>query len=419
MNKRHIVGIVRIIAFILILLICIEVVNCIVKRKDYLKRKADFFSQKEDFDVLFFSSSHILNGIQPLKLWKENGIISYNMGVSGEQLNATYYNMQLAMKEKKPKLVIIDAFYVNSNDKYDSKKLGNIHSSFDVYPISYTKYLAIKDIFNGQNLLDNEVRFLLPFSIYHSRWSGLKEEDFDNKNEVEKGTLSLINITEEKEKGNYNTVEVYSGKETVNMTYLRKIIEYCKENNIEILITYLPYFAKDEHVAMSKYVEKICNEYDVEYINFLNIDITNYKIDYYDDGHLNVSGARKVTEYLGNYIQEHYDIPDQRQNIEYNFWNEDYNEYIDFKINCLNNQENKMNNYLMLLYDEKDIKYKIEISSKKKIQEGSVLKALLENLNNNYSVNDEPFEEEKYKDKTVKITTWDNRNNELIKEAWF
>ena len=71
----------------------------------------------------------------------------------------------------------------------------------------------------------------------------------------------------------------------------------------------------------------------------------------------------------------------------------------------------------MLLYDEKDIKYEIKISSKNKIEKDSVIEALLENLNNNYEVDDEVFKENK--DKTVKITTWDNRTGELIKEVWF
>ena len=71
----------------------------------------------------------------------------------------------------------------------------------------------------------------------------------------------------------------------------------------------------------------------------------------------------------------------------------------------------------MLLYDEEDIGYEIKISSKRKIEEGSTLKNLLENIGNNYQIDDSSFE--KNKDKTIKITTWDNRTGEEIDTVWF
>ena len=205
------------------------------------------------------------------------------------------------------------------------------------------------------------------------------------------------------------------------MIYLRKILELCKENNIEVLVTHIPYPASQSRISASKYVKTICDEYEVNYIDFLKgKSIVDYNIDLYNTTHLNPSGARKVTEYLGKYIQEHYDIPDQRNNEAYNFWKEDYNEYIDFKISNLEKHKENLNNYLMLLYDEKDIRYEIKISSRMKIEEDSVLKALLQNLNNNYTIDDDVFNNsEKNKDKTVKITTWDNRTGKLIKEVWF
>ena len=71
----------------------------------------------------------------------------------------------------------------------------------------------------------------------------------------------------------------------------------------------------------------------------------------------------------------------------------------------------------MLLYDEEDIKYEIKISSKRKIEEGSTLQKLLANIGNNYQIDDTAFE--KNKDKTIKITTYDNRTGKEIDTVWF
>ena len=261
--------------------------------------------------------------------------------------------------------------------------------------------------------------------MYHSRWSDLQDDDLKNNINCEKGADTVSGIIEPTSIPDYDNVKMFEGEETINMHYLRKIIEYCKEKKIEVLVTYLPHTAIDEHVAQSKYVKKICDEYNVNYINFLSDkDIVNYYIDFKDsikiNSHLNASGARKVTEYLGKYITEYYDIPNQKNNKSYDSWNDDYNKYIDFKIKKLASHKENINNYLILLYGEKDIKYKIELSSKMKIEKGSILEQLLENLDNKYEINDEVLKnDEKHKDNTIKITTWDNRNGKVIREVWF
>ena len=389
-----------------------------MKRKYSYQKTADFFSQEENFDVLFFGSSHTIDGIFPMELWKDYGIVSYNLGNYSERIATTYYNMLLALEQSNPQLIVIDACFIENMEKIREDKKEHLYNMLDSYPISYTKYIAIKDLFNNENVLDNEINFLFNFSLYHSRWNELTEEDFRLEKNKEKGAETMINVSVPNKTSNFNDINVYNKKETVNMEYLRKIINYCQENEIEILITYLPYPATDEDIGASKYVQKICDEYDVNYINFLSMDVVDYNTDCYDkDSHLNPSGARKVTDYLGQYITENYDIPDQRQNEAYSFWYQDYDEYIDLKIENLEKNKKNLNNYLMLLYDEEDIKYEIKISSKRKIEEGSTLQKLLANIGNNYQIDDTAFE--KNKDKTIKITTWDNRTGEEIDTVWF
>ena len=102
----------------------------------------------------------------------------------------------------------------------------------------------------------------------------------------------------------------------------------------------------------------------------MDIDTVNYWTDCYDaTSHLNPSGARKVTEYLGHYLVENYDIQDQRMNPAYKEWASDYEEYQIKKNEILTDIENPYvymsmltdNNYNViieivhekLLYDEK------------------------------------------------------------------
>ena len=67
-------------------------------------------------------------------------------------------------------------------------------------------------------------------------------------------------------------------------------------------------------------------EYGVPFIDYnlmyeeLGMD---FSADMADDGHLNAPGAAKFTSYFGNYLSEHYDIPDHRGEEAYETWEKD------------------------------------------------------------------------------------------------
>lgn len=415
--KALVFNILKLIIFLTILSICFILVNNVVKRKEAYQKTADFFEQKEDFNILFFGSSRMHYSVFPMQLWRDYGYVTYNLGNDGERLATTYYNVILACEQNKPDMIVVDNFFCHVNEKV-SDTGAETHRMLDGYPISHTKYLAIKDLFGEGDLIKKEFEYLFNFSAYHNRWNEIREGDFIRKDNLEKGATSKTGILKQKQMSEFKSIEAYDKEETINMQYLRKIIEYCKINDIKILMTYMPYCASDNNIAVSKYINKICNEYSVNYINFLEKDIVNYDIDCFDkDGHLNPSGARKVTDYIGKYIRENYDIPDQRENESYSFWNNDYDEYIDFKIENLKKNKTNLNNYLMLLYGEDDISYDIKISSKRQIEDGSVLQQLLKNLNNNYEISDDEFVSNA--NKTIKITIKDNRNGKVIDTVWF
>lgn len=98
--KKKIYGIVKVVIFLLILCICFEKIYNVTKRKHAYQKTADFFSQEENFDVLFLGSSHMHRSVFPMQLWNEYGIISYNMGSDSATLAISYHNLLLACKRK-------------------------------------------------------------------------------------------------------------------------------------------------------------------------------------------------------------------------------------------------------------------------------------------------------------------------------
>jgi hypothetical protein len=63
-----------------------------MERKASDFKYANFFEQDEDFDVLFFGTSHVINGIFPMELWNEYGIVSYNFGGHGNEIATSYWD---------------------------------------------------------------------------------------------------------------------------------------------------------------------------------------------------------------------------------------------------------------------------------------------------------------------------------------
>lgn len=309
------------------------------KMSDY--KFNDFFNEKNDYDVLFFGSSHIVNGIYPMDLWNDYGIVSYNMAGHGTQIPTTYWILKNSLDYTNPKLVVIDGYLLSNNYK-TSEQYKYLHFSFDAFPLSINKIKAIfdltddpviKDLMN-RGLIKNEPRTKLElmwdFSIYHSRWEELMEEDFTNPSSPTKG--ADIN------KGNYRYVNNYvnDGKiineSTVAMNYMQKMIDLCKSKGIEVLLTYLPVSSQEEICYReSNTLKLMAKNNNVNFISYLDNDLIDGLTDFADkDSHLNQSGASKITKSIGEYIISTYNINNRKKDDNFQKWNIDYQNYLKF-----------------------------------------------------------------------------------------
>lgn len=323
-----------------------------------------FLEQDEDFDVLFIGSSHVVLGIYPMELWNDYGVVSYNMGGNGNMIPTSYWVMKNALEYTNPKLMVIDCFGLGVETKTNDI-FSYVHTSFDVFPADATKMAAIYDLLDDpemdRKIQDGTARELRErtgmelwwdFLIYHTRWNELEEDDFAVPLVKTKGAEYRAGIAVPAEVTKISDGKKLEG-ETAGVQYLRKMIQDCQNKGIEVLLVYIPYPAMEGGQMDANRVYDIAEEYGVDYINFLNMDTVNYDTDCYDEfSHLNASGAQKVTNYIGQYIVAHYDIPDQRSNPAYGSWYEDYREWTEEKIDTLKETE-ELDIYLMLLEDRR------------------------------------------------------------------
>lgn len=310
-------------AFLVILGTVILVNNRILEQKYSKDVMAGFYDLPEDsLDVVFAGSSHMLNGVLPLNLWKDFGIRAYNIGQHGQRLNMTYYYIKEAIEKQAPQAVVVDLYY--AMEAQTNNDIANLHKSIDNLALGKNKLAAIK------NAVPSEYWWEVFYNayLYHSRWDELEEEDFTY---LTKDPLSVTGGTEMR----WGNVEfeqphvIESGTTAVleedTIYWLNQIIELGKDTDTTIIFTVLPYIASDE--AQAKYNEagRLIEQAGGNFVNFMYlVDEIGLECstDMYDSEHLNPYGAKKVTEYLGWYLSSVQGFPDQRENhdVDREYW---------------------------------------------------------------------------------------------------
>ena len=347
----------------------------------------NFFEHAEEFDVLFIGSSHMVNGVFPLELWHDHGITSFNLGGHANHIPTTYWEYMNALDYADPDVVVIDCLMLGGTQK-TTGRFSMVHRALDPFPLSVTKIKAAMDLADDPvterlvadgSVVDSERRsalgLLFNFGVFHARWSELTEEDFNPSLNIEYGAESRVQLAAP------GVIAENPGtvleEETLGVQYLKKIVDECKAHGREAVLIYLPYPITTEPAWIdANSVEKLAEEWDVPYINFLNENVADLRTDCYDaDSHLNPSGAFKVTDYLGDFLTERFSLADHRGEAAYGHWDEDYALYENEKDSRLADITD-LNTYLMLLSDDL-YGYTMEVGDAR-IFEDETTKALLE-----------------------------------------
>jgi len=344
--------------FLALLALTVAFVSQVVQRKASRAKLMPYMEHADEYDVLFIGDSHDLNGIFPMELWQDYGIAAYNLASIGNTLPVSYWSMMNALQFAQPELMVIGVKDVEKHYKLTGSS-GDVHTALDAYPLTFTKIRAIEDLMNepyamddaGDYYADLKWEYYFTLGKYHARWHEVTRADFAPAYNRQKGAEMAVNVAVPND---YDIIDENQCDEESGWgyTYLRMMIEECQRRGIEVMLVHLPYPSTETEQMAANAVYWIAEEYGVDYIDFVSLDqVVDYETDCYDAfSHLNPSGARKVTDYLGRYLRDWYDLPDRRQDPAYAHWHEDYRDYMRYKTGHLNGQS-ELDDLLMLLHD--------------------------------------------------------------------
>jgi hypothetical protein len=297
-------------------LLCHKTIHGIMQAKE-------LYAQPEDtIDVAFLGSSHVHYDVNTAKLWEDYGIAGYDYSAAEQPLWITYYYLIEMCKTQSPKLVVLDLY--------------SPVAFFDDY-----QYYFLSDNLNGVKLSLNKIKMMMAaaepekildhfpnFSCYHLRYSELTEDDveyvFSTKEERQtfKGYTPHFKVADyPRPDWECDEVGVLPAK---TEKYLVKIINYCKEHDIELYLVANPYYVEYQEACGYNRIKQIAEQYGVKYDDYndyydeMGLDFSK---DLNDDSHLNYEGSCKFTALLGKNIKDSFDIPDRRGQERWESWN--------------------------------------------------------------------------------------------------
>lgn len=310
---------IKITAFLLITLVLFLVVQEIMvpdwnETGGVEKTISGFLMLEENtVDVVFIGASHIGRGVSPMELYEDAGILSYNLGTSGQPIEGSYVLLQEAFRTQDPGLVVLDCSMMFEKDV--TKKNNYYRYIMDNLYLTPGFEAAVEEY---ENIPENDgvLSAYLPITKFHSRWNQMEEVDFDLKLPQEYYTMGYYVTSgivagpsiEETEK-NTADAEVQITKAFID--YFEKIRQLCEENDAQLLLVKVPCYYKGAvyawYKAKSEAAAAFAQEQGVTMLDMHYMDLVDPALHSYDGGdHLNIVGAQKVTAYLCSYIKEHY-----------------------------------------------------------------------------------------------------------------
>ena len=257
---------------------------------------------KDTIDIMFVGDSSVMHAINPIQIWKEAKITSYVMSYSVMEPKEAYFDLKKLFSKQSPKYVFIESSFLVKM-KTDS---------FD-YFTTYTNNFV--DYYDDE--ISGEIDYYFPVMKYKSAWKTRRISDFikkhpDSINSVYKGYKYASEVQgfmgEHTLKADGVAIYKYSGDK-----YFDKIFSLCEENNCKVVLMTVPAGTGWNEKKHDK-IADLADSYGVDYLDY-DINLSNcipnfsWKTDTKDaGGHLNYSGATKVTDtIINNYLKQRVD----------------------------------------------------------------------------------------------------------------
>ncbi|MCD7838842.1 MAG: hypothetical protein LUG65_08020 [Clostridiales bacterium] len=278
----------------------------------------NFYALDEDsLDVLFLGSSQIIYGVNPVEMYDYAGISAYCLGGASASLMSNYYWLIEAEKTQNLSVVMLEAM-----KEYQERK------RVDEMKLSLNRVRFVQALTGLDNVSESFLSYLAPMVKYHVRWSSLTAKDFGASMDPDVAYRGFDIIDQCKKDLNYDKMIIDNDDPASNvrelydyqLEYLDKIVTYCQENDIELVLFKTPKYSWTG--SDSAQVQALADKYGLTYLDYNWEELLtsfgfDLETDMKDYDHLSTLGAEKFSDCLADYLTANYALPDRREDPEY------------------------------------------------------------------------------------------------------
>ena len=266
-------------------------------------------------DVLLIGSSQTYSGFSSAYAYGKFGFTSYPLAISGSSCTAWKPAVRTALRTQKPKLIVVDTFGGGYDPETVRSRKYPLYMLNNYTPLSMERMEAAYEMSIRSDESDT-LSYAFPFIRYHTKIPSnllrIRERmaiDSYGPSPL-KGVETITKVKKLKplDEKCFSSDLIPLDKNTEEI--IIDFIDFCSDKGIPVLFVKYPSsmltvkaFDADKRMnSVLKLAEsKGCAALDLEK-KFFEIGL-NEATDYYNPGHPNVRGQKKVTAYLGNYIQ--------------------------------------------------------------------------------------------------------------------
>lgn len=283
------------------------------------KMRQGLYNANNNYDAVFLGSSHMNGMLDPEIIYNETNISSFNFGTGGQPINVSYYLLkEILNNNKSPKLVVLDVYYLGLTEPYGEE--GYIRYVIDNLKFSKNKIEAVLNCVPRSELIS----YLFPFFKYHNRWSELTDYDFTGKYDFDTSDngFSVGEDLYGEDLLSNQSSDIIGEIPSYNEDYLNKIIALSKEYNFDLIFVNAPYdyLGNDfldnwypDDAALINRINEVALENNIPFINYSSLEKMNeidfnFKNDMVNNGHVNRTGATKISYDFADYINKNYNF---------------------------------------------------------------------------------------------------------------
>lgn len=272
------------------------------RRVDYGSTWGSYLKEEQNtIDVLVFGSSLVYCDVIPAVIWQDTGVTAYVMGGAEQTMPMTYYYVREACRTQWP-----EAIFVEVSGVYYDRYEGFTKVNVGYMPWSVNRIRATFDAAEESK----RPGLLFPMYNYHYRVFKIGSDKVKSNHSYAPDKLAGYTLLTE-HKAMYKTCyrDFSHSKPDYdrNMQYVKKIAQYCRDNGIKLYFYLAPAKEIPNPESLIKLKSDLLSLPIEGYFNF-NDNISDIGLDdgtdWHDTLHLNVSGAKKFSSYLADYMTD-------------------------------------------------------------------------------------------------------------------